>query len=417
MRNTIHSILLIVFAAMMAACSNDDYVGVVPDNCTALLSIDVPKLGEKQKGIDARLLRTFFRVSSPDGCGIDLASKLYLFQTPDGNTGLAARVKDADEVASWIEKLRQQGQCKRLTQHKDKSFTVIDGSWVAGFDDRALLVMGPVVATDQPTMMRRMIKMLDETSTIQDSQLFSRLEQMDAPMAFVAQSVALPEQLAPLCSLGAPEGTPPGKVMLAATITEQNRCMIVRGEPFSFDDTVDKALKKALDSYRVMKGSCAAAVPSTAVYTIMTNVNGQQFVSLLRGNKQLAGMLAGAGTKVDVETFIGNVDGDMVFSFSPSQGNMDNMRMQWAADIRKDPQPLDAESQQWADANRLLAPAADNNAAPRMPSEVLQAVNKARMATIINLASLAGKEGEGSGKSLLPVNIFSNIDYVIYITQ
>lgn len=411
MKKIVKSIFVMVVAAMMAACSSDDYVGVVPDDCTALMSIDVPQLAESQKGVDARLLRTFFRVSSPDNCGIDLASKLYLFQTTDGNIGMVARVKDADEVGTWIEKLQQQGVCKGVKEHKGKCFTVMNGSWVAGYDDRALLVMGPVVPAAQPTMMRRMIKMLEETSSIQDTPVFGRLEQMQAPMAFVAQTSALPDQLAPLCSLGVPEGTSANKVMLAATMTEKDGCMIVCGEPFSFDDSVDAAMKKATKVYRPLKGTFSNQQTSSAVYTIMTNVDGKDLVPLLHGDKQLNGMLAGMSAKVDVESFIGNIDGDMVFAFTSVDGDKENMRMQWNAEFRKDAAPLDAESQRWLDDNRQTVAAGT----AAMPEKVGQAVKGNRMATIINLSAFTA--GGGEEKSLLPINLFKEVDYVIYILK
>ena len=411
MKKIVNSIFIMVVAAMMAACSSDDYVGVVPDDCTALMSIDVPQLAESQKGVDARLLRTFFRVSSPDNCGIDLASKLYLFQTTDGNIGMVARVKDADEVGTWIEKLQQQGVCKGVKEHKGKTFTVMNGSWVAGYDDRALLVMGPVVPAAQPTMMRRMIKMLEETSSIQDTPVFGRLEQMHAPMAFVAQTRALPDQLAPLCSLGVPEGTAANKVMLAATMTEKNGCMIVSGEPFSFDDSVDAAMKKAAKVYRPLKGTFSNQQTSSAVYTIMTNVDGKDLVPLLHGDKQLNGMLAGMSAKVDVESFIGNIDGDMVFAFTSVDGDKENMRMQWNAEFRKDATLLDAESQRWLDDNRQTVAAGT----AAMPEKVGQTVKGNRMATIINLSAFTA--GGGEEKSLLPINLFKEVDYVIYILK
>lgn len=400
-----------VVVVVLSACSSDDYVGVVPDGCTALMSIDVPRLAESQKGVDARLLRTFFRVSSPDDCGVDLSSKLFLFQTPDGSIGMVAKVRDADDVDAWISKLQQQGVCKSVKEHKEKSFTVMNGSWVVGYDDRALLVMGPVMPTAQPTMMRRMIRMLDETSNVQESPVFGKLEQMQAPMAFIAQASALPDQLAPLCSLGVPEGTAADKVLLAATMESKDGCMIVSGEPFSFDETVDEAMKKAVKCYHPIKGSFSGQLPSAAVYTIVTDVDGKELVPLLRSDKQLGGMLAGMGAKVDVETFIGNIDGDMLFAFIPVQGDMENMRMQWYADIRNKPAALDVESQQWLDDNRLQ----EKPQGGVMPVKVLQIANDSRMATVINLSAFGGKGGDG--KSLLPINLFKEIDYVIYILK
>ena len=101
----------------------------------------------------------------------------------------------------------------------------------------------------------------------------------------------------------------------------------------------------------------------------------------------------------------------MVFAFTSVDGDKENMRMQWNAEFRKDATLLDAESQRWLDDNRQTVAAGT----AAMPEKVGQTVKGNRMATIINLSAFTA--GGGEEKSLLPINLFKEVDYVIYILK
>lgn len=417
MERRIHNILLLIFSATMVACSSDDYVSVIPENSTALLSVDVPKLAESKKGVDARLIRVMFHVTSPDDCGIDMSQKLYVFENPDGTFGFVAGVKDEQQVGNWLTKMQQQGFCGRRLKQQEKQFAIINNLWVAAYDDHAFLVVGPVLPTAQPTMMRRMAKMLNGNSNIRETALFGKLESMTEPMVLVAQAHALPDQLVALCTLGAPADTPADKVLLSATITDNDCCLLFEGAPFSFDETIDAALKKAAQAYRPMNNKFIDLIPQDAIYTILANVNGKGFLPLLQDNKQLNAMLSGMSTKVDIDAFMGNVDGDMAFSFS---GAEDNLRMRWAAEQSDDAQPLDQDSQRWLDNNSLLV---GGDVVSSIPAKVKENIKDKRMATIINLAALKAEDTSdgdiednsiGLNLSLMPLGMFSDAQYLVF---
>ena len=55
MKHKIGYVLLLFVGVSFTACSSDDVVDVVPANCTALMSVDIPRMMEAEKGVDARL--------------------------------------------------------------------------------------------------------------------------------------------------------------------------------------------------------------------------------------------------------------------------------------------------------------------------------------------------------------------------
>ena len=131
-------------------------------------------------------MKQLLRVTDVSDCGIDLSEKLYLFEAPDGNLGLAAKVSDDDDLTDWFNKMSKEGVCKPVQKRRGKSFTVLQQSWVVAFSDDALLVMGPVVASAQTELMSQMVKYLDADEGIKGTPMFDRLSEMSSSVAMVA---------------------------------------------------------------------------------------------------------------------------------------------------------------------------------------------------------------------------------------
>lgn len=90
------SILFMPLFALFTSCSGDDYLNAIPGNSTALVSIDVQKYAEKEGSASAQAaITSFLGVDNISDCGIDVASRIYMFETADGNIGFAAKVKAA----------------------------------------------------------------------------------------------------------------------------------------------------------------------------------------------------------------------------------------------------------------------------------------------------------------------------------
>ena len=80
---------------LLMSCSNSDYVNVVPRESVAMAAIDMGD-GEWAMGNGEWSLENF---------GVDLSSKMYAFETPDGTLGLVAKVDDSDAVTDMFVKL------------------------------------------------------------------------------------------------------------------------------------------------------------------------------------------------------------------------------------------------------------------------------------------------------------------------
>ena len=223
---------LITGMVFFCSCSGSDYINAIPANSSALISIDMQKMAESNpQASKTGVLKSLLHVEDVTDCGIDVSEKMYLFETVDGNLGLCAKVSDAADLEDWLNQLsKEQKLCENVTEKKGFHFSVLKNSWLVGFSDQALLIMGPVVADAQAELQRMMIKYLkaDEEHGIQSSPMFERLDSISSPMALVAQAQALPEKFVAPFTLGAPKNADASQIVIAAEMNLQKGMLRIK---------------------------------------------------------------------------------------------------------------------------------------------------------------------------------------------
>ena len=102
MKTVVRYLLVLPLLFLVSSCSDEDYLNVIPDNSTALVAIDAQKLFDGNvDGVLGKALNT----DGIDKCGIDFLSKIYLFETFDGNIGVAAKVSDSGDLEDFLNSL------------------------------------------------------------------------------------------------------------------------------------------------------------------------------------------------------------------------------------------------------------------------------------------------------------------------
>lgn len=331
-KSAIECLKLLPFLLLLTACSGDDYVNVIPQNSTAVISVDMPEMAKRYSddGEKVNVLKELFKVDDLKDCGIALSSKLYAFETVDGNLCVLAKVGDKNDVKSWLEKLAKDGYAKNTTKRKDYSFTVINDSWMVGYSSSALLVMGPVLPVQQAEAQQQMVKLLeqDEEHSIKGTPLFAKLDSIDSPVAMVAQAAALPEKFVAPFTIGAPKGADASQIMIAAELnTDIDGCLEIKGETFSFNKDIDKALKANKNVFRPITGKYVSGISSDDALGAFMNVDGKEFINLLHSNKAFQALLAGMNTVIDMDNIIKSIDGDMAIVMPALQEEGMNIRM------------------------------------------------------------------------------------------
>lgn len=305
------------FVMLLSSCSEKEYTDVIPRGSTALMSIDL-----QQTVTD--VLQSLLGLSDTQDCGIDLSAKLYLFESPDGNMGLVAKVSDDDKLEGIVNDLSETGVCQKVTQRKDIRFTMVKEAWMMGFDDQAVMLMGPIASAQQTQIQQQIGRYLkqDERQGVTESKMFQKLDSIHSAMALVTQVAALPEQFTAPFMLGAPKTADASQVLLEAELQVQDQMLVIQGQTFSFNQQIDKDLQETATLFHPMEGAFLNRLGTRTALSFLTNVEGKRFLPVLQQNKGLQSLLTGAKFTIDINEVINSVEGDMLLSFSSfSDGN------------------------------------------------------------------------------------------------
>lgn len=323
------SLLLIVLAVVYVTLrsSGSRCENVIPRNCKAIARIDFSNLHLDDAGA------TTYR-----DCGIDFTAQSYLFESADGSFGMVAKLKDDAALSSWLDKERNEGRAGEVTERKDVRFCVVRDNFLLGYTSSLALVMGPVMASDRGQLQRRMVKMLTgKDADVEESPLFRRLKEIDAPVAIVAEADALPDKFTSPLTLGVPKGTPLSKICLSARIEITDDVIVVNSETFSFDAKIDAALKSASSLFSKVSGRYTQYISSSDMLTMACGVKGSDLLNMLRGNEQLRAMLIGVNTAIDIDKMLRGVDGDVLLSIADMSGSVslhaDVTDTSWTQDV------------------------------------------------------------------------------------
>ncbi len=310
-------ILVLAISVLFASCTSSDYVHVIPKKCTALVSIDATAMGSQAKlGKNAGPLLSLLHVTDPADCGIDFGSKVYLFETQDGTFGMTAKVSSSSKLGVCLEKLSQKGVGLPLLDKRGFKFTVINGKWVVGFSNQAILAMGPALSNEQPSLILKMSRYLsqDEKQSIVGTPMFDKVDSIQSGVAMVVQAQALPEKLVSLFTLGTPKNANPSQIAIAARISVEDNILKIIGETFSFNERINESLRKSSVVFRPIQGNYNRFAKSCSLFSLFMNVDGKQFLPLLRQDKSLQSLLMGMNTAIDMDNIIKSIDGDVAFA-------------------------------------------------------------------------------------------------------
>ena len=299
----ISACLLII--AFLSSCSDGEYRQAMPKACAALVSFDVGKIS----GVgNATLLKVLLRVRNLDESGIDLTRKIYLFESPDGNLGICAKVQDKGKLEQMFAKMSG-----KPVKYREACFARVGDAWLAGYNDRSLLIMGPLPVAAQEAMKGTMAQYLrqDEDNSVMASPMFGKLETISGSMAMVARAQALPKQLAAPMTLGAPKDADASQVLIAAEMSVENRRLTIEGRPFSFNQRINKEIEESFKVYRPITGAYLQSMSDEALLGMFVNVDGKRFLPVLQHDKGFQALLAGINQAIDMDNIIRSVDGDM----------------------------------------------------------------------------------------------------------
>lgn len=227
--------------------------------------------------------------------GIDITKEVFLFETPDGVLGMCAAISNEGDFTDLLQSLKNKGITNNFVKDDGFSFCCINKSWVIGYNSTAVIVLGPVLASDRARTVRRIKAYLnqEEETSVKKSPLWEHLQEVEADTKMVAQSNMLPEQIASALALGAPKGTAPEDILIEAEITFSDSTLHLKGRACSYNVNIKQSLQKAQNIYRQLTTDWKQQMTAKALVGIFMNVNGKELTPYLHNNKALNTLLLG----------------------------------------------------------------------------------------------------------------------------
>lgn len=438
--NLAKTIGLILSVAVFASCAGNDYVNAIPDDSVMLMSINPTRLTGAKSPL---ILKTLLNISNIDDIGLDLSENVYFFEDARGNIGICAKVANSKDLNNTISKRHI-----KITQKHDCHFAALPSGWMLGFSDNAALLMGPIVVAQQAEYIRIMSNYLNATEEdgIKGTAMFDKLDSIEAPMAMVTQANALPEKFIAPFTIGAPKGTDPADIVLAAEMEVRKGKLLVQGHTFSFKKSINKALEEANGIYRPIEGKYMKTMSEDDAIGMFINVDGQRFHSLITQNRAITAMLAGINSAIDMDNILRSVDGDLAL-VSSSLGS-ETLQLTMAAKLKdavwlndidywKQSVPAGGKIGDWgkncyyytsgktsyyfgvsADMQYMSGGSERDalnsiNASPNpIGTDLQQMIAGQRLVMLINFASLKGDKVAAVTSLLKPM--FGNVDTIVY---
>lgn len=315
---------------------------IVPSNSVAVARVDFAKMASGNG--DSKAIAKLLNVDDLKDCGINFSEPAYFFESGQGLFGLVTAIADDDATEQWIGNLAKKGLCTEISEKNGVKYTTFANMVLAGFNGKAMIMVGPVVATSEAENLRKIVKYLeaDEEESIMGTKLYEKLTAMDGGMIdMVAMSSALPERIVAPFTLGAPSSSSPTDICLAASLNViEGKYLAVEGEAFSFDSDIDKSLKLAANTYKKVNGTYLPTISADDAIVVSCNIAGREYVKLLRSNPSFRTILVGLNTTLDINKMLDGVDGDILIKANfDTKGNIsptllaDAINSDWLADV------------------------------------------------------------------------------------
>ena len=298
---------------------SDSYLQALPSRPKVLMAVDWPKLAD-ESGLGMDGLSGLYPGQKELPQGIDWSKKTYLFVSAKDYAGLLASVSDAEKLAAWFDEAAADGKCSVPEERNGRYWTVWGGSWMVGFDDRALLAIGPGMAAEMDVLRQEVTVCLrqekDESGMV--SSLFADVDGEDSACRLAAQLDVLSALYGEDFMRGLPEHANLSDVNVVAGLNLMANGFTLDAEIRSENPEINTYFEQLAVLGGKIDGDYAADVPASALGWCCMNVDGDKLLEQLRRNPAVRTFLLGLNMGVDADLMLGSIRGDLAVTIYPS---------------------------------------------------------------------------------------------------
>ncbi len=313
---TLLSVLFIGLGILMFRrySGNDGYIYRLPSQSKAIAMVDIKNLIDASES-DEELMKLITNVDFVRDGGIDWMKHLFCFVTNKDVVGFLLPVSDEDKVITHIQNMEKKGRCGRIDKQFGIYWTVIDNNWVVGFDDEAMLIMGPGMGSDMMLKqeIRKCFEQKKQQSGVYSSQ-YAAVNETQAAVALVSQADVLSLFYDTELLSGLPEHTDLKDLNVTANIRFEKNKVVIQAGMESDNDELNAYMDTLFVMGEKLDGTYADYVTDEAMLWACVNTEGASLLKNLRKNLVSRTFLLGLNMCVDADLMIRSIEGDVAFT-------------------------------------------------------------------------------------------------------
>lgn len=292
-----------IFIFTLFACTKDTkYYDAIPFDCKVVIRVqgDQTKSGHDHCG---KLLALIFGNQLNDKSGIDISKSVYIYETNDGSMGVCASVRSESDLESYLSEIN----AVELKQRKDCKFAMINHSYIIGYNDCAMLITGPVVASSEKHVTSRLARYLElnENNSVATADYFLDLNNSDDDISLYGKISFLPKQFAVPFLIGVPTGTSTDDVMMKAAVSIVDSTLVLNGLITSENIRIKQGIDNAMSLFRDFSGK--DNLDNKGMVNVFVNIEGRTLIRLLESNKDLSNLMLSSKSKEKLSSLDGNI--------------------------------------------------------------------------------------------------------------
>lgn len=327
--------LLVIVIAVWIFWPKDQssHARVIPADATALASFSAEDFMEESGLTDEKMKELFSGEEVLYKSALDLQKNIYAFVSADGMTGFLFAVKDADKLKEYLANA-QKLNVSPVEEQQGYNWAMVNNSFVLGFDDEVLLVMGPTIASSQGEMRQQMLGYLkqDKAESVVETNLYKNLEKQKGIFKVAASLEMFPEYYKMFQNMGLPDHVDFSKLLMTVSMDSEPGKIVFHAGLVTEDKALAQKMKALEDMSRQIDGTFIPyAAPNTLLW-MGTNVKGEKLMTLMSEVPSLRLYLMAMNNVMDVEKMLKTIDGDVAIMATMGkepivsvQAEMDNL--------------------------------------------------------------------------------------------
>ena len=325
--------LLCVLVAL-ASCHKTDYVQVIPQDASFVVSADIAGIAGKADLPGSSLMQTVNNymglitsgearqqlqhyIDEPASMGIDFTRPLYFFIAGE-YAGLTMCVADGGDVEKFIQMLTSQNLCRGASEADGTKTALLLDDVVLTYDTHTLLLLANTQkgSVAQARQVAAQLMKQDKELSFAASEAYGKMDgKGDCDIVAYSNGAALSGDLLESVKSFLPTGIRPVDIELFSSLSFQKGRAVLTANVEGKSNAAQKLLEEGNDNFRKIEGRYISLPQEDFALWACMGVKGSWLLERLKqesNSKQFLLMLERA---IDIEQIIRSTDGDIAMTF------------------------------------------------------------------------------------------------------